>query len=136
MGRRKIRICRIVTTLIAGVLPLLPQPVGAQKNIKVALALSRDVPGIDFINGMYEVFKSDVEARTTSALTVEILYGGVLGNRTLIDGATPLRGWCPRSDEPRRKIRAGTRGELTTGLDRGSMSASLRKRPKCCVAAN
>ena len=80
MGRRKIRICRIVTTLIAGVLPLLPQPVGAQKNIKVALALSRDVPGIDFINGMYEVFKSDVEARTTSALTVEIIYGGVLGN--------------------------------------------------------
>jgi len=48
------------------------------KNIKVALALSRDVPGIDFINGMYEVFKSDVEARTTSALTVEIIYGGVL----------------------------------------------------------
>jgi TRAP-type C4-dicarboxylate transport system substrate-binding protein len=80
MGRRKIRICRIVTTVIAGVLSLLPQPVGAQKNIKVALALSRDLPGIDFINGMYEVFKSHVEARTTSALTVEIIYGGVLGN--------------------------------------------------------
>ena len=55
MGQRKMRICRIVTTLIAGVLPLLPQPAGAQKNIKVALALSRDVPGIDFINGMDEV---------------------------------------------------------------------------------
>jgi TRAP-type transport system periplasmic protein len=80
MGRRKMRIYRIITTLIAGVLPLLPQPAGAQKNIKLALALSRDVPGIDFINGMYEVFKSDVETRTTSALTVEIIYGGALGN--------------------------------------------------------
>ena len=80
-GNRRVRgVCRIVTTLIASVLPLLPQPAGAQKNIKVALALSRDVPGIDFINGMYEVFKSDVEAGTTSALTVEIIYGGVLGN--------------------------------------------------------
>ena len=79
-GRRKMRICRIVTTLITGVLLLLPQPASAQKNIKVALALPKDVPGIDFINGMYEVFKSDVEARTTSALTVEIIYGGALGN--------------------------------------------------------
>ena len=92
MGRRKMRIYRIITTLIAGVLPLLPQPAGAQKNIKLALALSRDVPGIDFINGMYEVFKSDVEARTTSALTVEIIYGGALGN--------PDRPW--RSCHPRR----------------------------------
>jgi tripartite ATP-independent transporter DctP family solute receptor len=79
-GRRKMRICRIITTLITGVLLLLPQPASAQKNIKVALALPKDVPGIDFINGMYEVFKSDVEARTTSALTVEIIYGGALGN--------------------------------------------------------
>src|SRR5258708_6005496 len=38
MARLKMRFCRIVTTLIAGVLPLLPQPAGAQKNIKVALA--------------------------------------------------------------------------------------------------
>src|SRR5262249_25215967 len=60
---------RLVTTLVAAVLLLLlPQPAGSQKNIKVALALPRDVPGIDFINGMYEVFKSDVEARTTGAL--------------------------------------------------------------------
>jgi hypothetical protein len=47
MGQRKMRICRIVTTLIVGVLPLLPQPASAQKNIKVALALSRDVPGTE-----------------------------------------------------------------------------------------
>jgi len=72
---------RLVTTLVAAVLLLLlPQPAGSQKNIKVALALPRDVPGIDFINGMYEVFKSDVEAQTTGALTIEIIYGGALGN--------------------------------------------------------
>src|SRR5258706_16205454 len=101
-GRRKMRICRIVTTLITGVLLLLPQPASAQKNIKVALALPKDVPGIDFINGMYEVFKSDVEARTTSALTVEIIYGGALGNpvsrmNQMRNGGSPDQDWgsCP-----------------------------------------
>src|ERR1700730_11071424 len=49
-------------------------------SFKVALALSKDLPGIDFINGMYEVFKSDVETRTNGALTIEIIYGGALGN--------------------------------------------------------
>jgi TRAP-type C4-dicarboxylate transport system substrate-binding protein len=71
---------RITTMLIAAVLILLPQTAGAQKNIKAALALSKDVPGIDFINGMYEVFKSDVETRTKGALTIEIIYGGALGD--------------------------------------------------------
>jgi tripartite ATP-independent transporter DctP family solute receptor len=79
--QRMNRTYRIITTLIAAVLLLLlPQTAGAQKNIKVALALSKDLPGIDFINGMYEVFKSDVETRTNGALTIEIIYGGALGN--------------------------------------------------------
>ena len=69
---------RVVTTLVAAVLLLMPQTAGAQKNIKVALALSQDLPGIDFINGMYEVFKRDVETRTNGALNVEIIYGGAL----------------------------------------------------------
>jgi tripartite ATP-independent transporter DctP family solute receptor len=73
-------IYRIITTLIAAVLLFLPQTAGAQKNIKVALALSKDLPGIDFVNGMYEVFKRDVESRTNGALTIEIFYGGALGN--------------------------------------------------------
>jgi tripartite ATP-independent transporter DctP family solute receptor len=71
---------RVVTTLVAAVLLLLPQTAGAQTNIKVALALSKDLPGIDFINGMYEVFKRDVENRTNGAMNVEIIYGGALGN--------------------------------------------------------
>ena len=52
----------------------------AQKNIKVGLTLPKDRPGADFINGMYERFKSDVETRTNGTLTVEIVYGGALGN--------------------------------------------------------
>ena len=63
--QRTKRICRTITMLISAVSFLLPETAGAQKNIKVALALSKDVPGIDFINGMYEVFKSDVETRTS-----------------------------------------------------------------------
>jgi tripartite ATP-independent transporter DctP family solute receptor len=73
-------IYRIIRTLIAAVLLLLPQTAAAQKNIRVGLALSKDLPGIDFINGMYESFKSDVERRTNGALTIEIIYGGALGN--------------------------------------------------------
>jgi tripartite ATP-independent transporter DctP family solute receptor len=78
--KRMKKICRIITTLIAAVLLLLPQTAAAQKNIRVGLALPRDLPGIDFINGMYEIFKSDVESRTNGALTIEIIYGGALGN--------------------------------------------------------
>jgi tripartite ATP-independent transporter DctP family solute receptor len=80
MEQRMKRIYRIIATLIATASLLLPQTADAQKNIKVALALSKDVPGIDFVNGMYEVFKSEVETRTNAALTVEIIYGGALGD--------------------------------------------------------
>ena len=51
-------IYRIITTLIAAVLLFLPQTAAAQKNIRVGLALSKDLPGIDFINGMYEVLRA------------------------------------------------------------------------------
>jgi tripartite ATP-independent transporter DctP family solute receptor len=65
---------------IAGVLLLLPQVASAQKAIKIGLALRKDTPGVEFVNGMYERFKSDVETGTNGALTVEIVYGGALGN--------------------------------------------------------
>jgi tripartite ATP-independent transporter DctP family solute receptor len=70
---------RIIVMLLLAMSLLLPQAVWAQKNIKVALALPKDASGVDFINGMYEVFKGDVETRTNGALTVEIIYGGALG---------------------------------------------------------
>ena len=77
--QRKVKI-RLVAPVIAGVLLLLPQPAVAQKNIKVGLTLSKDRLGAEFINGMYERFQSDVEARTNGKITVEIVYGSVLGN--------------------------------------------------------
>jgi Bacterial extracellular solute-binding protein, family 7 len=69
-----------IVVILAAVSLLLPQAAGARETIKVALALSRDVAGTDFINGMYELFKREVEARTNGALTVEIIYGGALGD--------------------------------------------------------
>jgi len=62
------------------VLLSIPQTAGAQKHIKIGLALPKDRPGVDFINGMYERFGSDVQVRTNGALTVEIVYGGALGD--------------------------------------------------------
>jgi TRAP-type transport system periplasmic protein len=78
--QRKRPLRRLVALVIAGALLLLPQMADAQKNIKVGLTLPKDRPGADFINGMYERFKSDVETRTNGTLTVEIVYGGALGN--------------------------------------------------------
>ena len=66
--------------LIAAAFLMFPQAADAQKNVKVALALSKGAPGIDFINGMYELFKGEVEARTKGALTLEMFYGGTLGD--------------------------------------------------------
>jgi TRAP-type transport system periplasmic protein len=71
---------RALKALIVAAFLMLPQTADAQKNMKVALALSKDVPGIDFINGMYELFKSEVETRTKGALTIEMFYGGALGD--------------------------------------------------------
>jgi TRAP-type C4-dicarboxylate transport system substrate-binding protein len=75
-----VSIFRIVVPIVAGVLLLMPQMAGAQKNIKIGLALPKDKPGVDFINGMYERFGSEVQARTNGTLTVEIVYGGALGD--------------------------------------------------------
>jgi tripartite ATP-independent transporter DctP family solute receptor len=74
------RIFHIVAPIVAAVLMSMPQTASAQKNIKIGLAVPKDKPGIDFINGMYEHFASDVQARTNGALTVEIVYGGALGD--------------------------------------------------------
>ena len=73
-------IFRIVASIVVGVLISMPQTASAQKNIKIGLALPKGKLGIDFINGMYERFGSDVQVRTNGALTVEIVYGGALGD--------------------------------------------------------
>src|SRR5262249_24571792 len=78
--RSKVSIFRIVAPIVVVALMSVPQTAGAQKNIKIGLALPKNKPGVDFINGMYERFGSEVQARTNGTLTVEIVYGGALGN--------------------------------------------------------
>jgi tripartite ATP-independent transporter DctP family solute receptor len=75
-----VRIFRIVAPIVAAVLLSMPQTADAQKNIKIGLALPKEKPGADFVNGMYERFGSEVQARTNGTLTVEIVYGGALGD--------------------------------------------------------
>jgi tripartite ATP-independent transporter DctP family solute receptor len=71
---------RSLAALAAALLFAVPPAVQAQKVIKVGLSLPKGVPGFDFINGMYEVFKAEVEGATKGALTVDLVYGGALGN--------------------------------------------------------
>lgn len=50
---------------------------GQAQEIKVGLSLPEGMADFDFINGMYETFKTEVEA--TSDMTVDLVYGGALG---------------------------------------------------------
>lgn len=71
---------RSFAAAVAAVLFAVPAAAQAQKTIKVGLSLSKGAPGFDFINGMYELFKADVESATKGAVTVDLVYGGALGN--------------------------------------------------------
>ena len=48
-------------------------------EIKAGLMLKKDFPGAEPVNGMYELFKSEVEKGSGGAITMEIVYGGALG---------------------------------------------------------
>ena len=71
---------RSLAALAAIVLLAAAPAAWAQKTIKVGLSLSKGAPGFDFINGMYELFKAEVESATKGTLTVDLVYGGALGN--------------------------------------------------------
>ncbi|GAB5377967.1 MAG: TRAP transporter substrate-binding protein [Acuticoccus sp.] len=71
-GRRR----AFSAALVAAGLLFAPQPASAQE-IKVGLSLPQNMKALDFVNGMYETFKSEVEAN--SDMTVDIVYGGALG---------------------------------------------------------
>lgn len=47
------------------------------QEIKVGLSLPQNATGFDFVNGMYETFKTEVEAN--SDMTVDLVYAGALG---------------------------------------------------------
>lgn len=74
------RLFRGLAAIAAAIALLAPLAAHAQKTIKVGLSLSKGAPGFDFINGMYELFKAEVESATKGSLSVELVYGGALGN--------------------------------------------------------
>lgn len=65
------------TLALAAVLAVSGAVPGQAQEIKVGLALPEGMADFDFINGMYETFKTEVEA--TSDMTVDLVYGGALG---------------------------------------------------------
>lgn len=50
----------------------------AAQTITIGLSLPENIEGFDFVNGMYRTFAEEVEAN--SDMTVNIVYGGALGN--------------------------------------------------------
>lgn len=62
--------------LAAAIVAAMAAPSLAQE-IKVGLSLPQNAVGFDFVNGMYETFKSEVEAN--SDMTVDLVYAGALG---------------------------------------------------------
>ncbi|WP_084032816.1 TRAP transporter substrate-binding protein [Chelativorans sp. J32] len=70
----------LLTTIMAAGVALsafaIPQVATAQQ-IKVGLSLPQNAAGFDFVNGMYETFKEEVEAN--SDMTVDLVYAGALG---------------------------------------------------------
>jgi len=69
---------KLVTAVALGLALL--SPVHAETVIKVGLSLAKDAPGFDFVNGMYEMFKTEVEAGTKGSVKVDLVYAGALGS--------------------------------------------------------
>ncbi len=57
----------------------LSAPASAQ-DIKAGLMLKEGFPGAEPVNGMFELFKAEVEKNSDGEITMEIVYGGALGN--------------------------------------------------------
>ena len=49
------------------------------ETIRIGLAMPEEMEGMAYINGMYKLFKDEVEKNTNGGLKVQIYYGGVLG---------------------------------------------------------
>ncbi len=49
-------------------------------DIKAGLMLKKDFPGAEPVNGMFELFESEVEKGSNGEITMDIVYGGALGN--------------------------------------------------------
>ncbi len=65
--------------LAAGALALATIAAVQAEEIKVGLVLKEGFPGAEPVNGMYELFKEEVEKNSNGEITVDIVYGGALG---------------------------------------------------------
>ncbi|GGF47922.1 ABC transporter substrate-binding protein [Youhaiella tibetensis] len=65
------------SALVASAFILAGANFSAAQEIKVGLSLAQNASGFDFVNGMYETFKAEVEAN--SDMTVDLVYAGALG---------------------------------------------------------
>ena len=71
---------KMAATLVAA--GLLAAGLSAQASaaeIKAGLMLKEGFPGAEPVNGMFELFKSEVEAGSGGEIMMEIVYGGALG---------------------------------------------------------
>lgn len=49
------------------------------ETIRIGLTMPQGMEAVAYVNGMYEMFKDEVEANSNGKLKVQIYYGGVLG---------------------------------------------------------
>ncbi|MDE0284424.1 MAG: TRAP transporter substrate-binding protein, partial [Gammaproteobacteria bacterium] len=78
-----------ILTLTPGSLPRLwlllfflaaPQICQAERELIIGLAMPEHVPAMKLVNGMYEIFRDEVHDNAEGEISVEIYYGGMLGN--------------------------------------------------------
>lgn len=73
----------LTTALLAGTVAasgMIVAAASAQTTLQVGLSLPEGFEGFDHVNGMYETFAEQVEARTDGSIDVELVYGGTLGS--------------------------------------------------------
>lgn len=57
----------------------LATPVVSAETIRIGLAMPETMQEIDYLNGMYLLFREEVESRSKGKLKVQMYFGGVLG---------------------------------------------------------
>ena len=73
------RLKTAATLVVAGLLAAGLSAQASAAEIKAGLMLKEGFPGAEPVNGMFELFESEVEAGSGGEITMEIVYGGALG---------------------------------------------------------
>ncbi len=66
--------------MLVGFASVLLYPIqSVAQTIRIGLAMPQDMAAVAYVNGMYALFKQEVEMATNGEIKVQIYYGGVLG---------------------------------------------------------